>query len=668
MEAEIAILLSNKNASEPIGAFDGLVACCLKHVGRTYLVTSPNQQFIPLPVMGDQETRMRTDMRYGAADFAMYPQPLMSTQSHLPLIRKKPSNDKDPRAILWWNPTHADFVASTNGLVDGLGEISSSKLAALILHKSSISREADAFILDSAGHSQLSKDSVRSIKTHLDHSLQRLSRLKMTYSQMVLNVVDFQRTFLELEAFLCYMTVVRPRFGGWKNAALVVHESLGTFTKDPQAAQKLFDAGVPLWFIREWDGKAIKSNILAVVVPIQPHNLVCIQDTTPPSSTIAVTPFGSSRGYEAIVHRSIDIVLCPDTLSTPFPANSPPPPVALSSSSSSASRSSAITRNVPARPHNQSQRRVADPYVKPTFGGRNKFLPLENRYAPYAIPAWTEGLKKVDYAPINYKNVYKEAVGYCVPEPGLIACSARIAHMLTNWLQIRPAWLACLGGGGRGLKNQTWRDILSSDVRNPPLPSTSTASKSSQRRNGALECLQKTLGPRDIQQAQESVPRWNGQTISPNELPDENVVRQVLWELYELNFHEELFALDTVIQPRSLSSNSRASYDRYDLLMQCFERFRSPQVNDSDVGLAHHDFRERLVFLQHLARVMLSWPGHPPCVDHLVTVDSRRLGVLVGETNAALTEVEMARFYCQTFFNEFGRAAQIPHRLYKADR
>ncbi|PPQ81169.1 hypothetical protein CVT24_007936 [Panaeolus cyanescens] len=667
MEAETAVLLSNKNSSEPIGAFDGLVACCLKHAGKTYVVTSPNQRYIPLPIIGDQETRMRSDMRYGAADFAMYPQPLISTQSHLPLIRKKPSDDNDPRAVLWWNPTLADFVPSTNSLVDGLGEISSSKLAALILHKSAISPEVNAFLLESAAHSKLSKDSVRSIKTHLNHSLQRLSRLKMTYSQMVLNVVDFQRTFLELEAFLCYMTVVRPRFGGWQNTASEVHKTLGTFTKDPQAAQKLFDAGVPLWFIREWDGKNIKSNILAVVVPVQPHTLLCIQETTPPSSTIAVSPFGSSRGYEAIIHRSVDIVLCPDTLSSSDPANSPPPPVS-SSLSSSASRSSTNTGHLTARRNNQSQRRVADPYVKPNFGGRNKFIPLETRYAPHAIPSWTVALKKVDNAPINYKHLYREAVGYSIPEPGLIACSTRIVRMLSNWLQIRPAWLACLGGGGRALKNQVWRDILSSDLKGPTPTSTSASTRSSQHRNSALYCLQKTLGPRDIQQARTSVPCWKGEVFSPDELPNENIVRQVLWELYELNFHEELFALDTVMQPRYLSTNSRASYDRYDLLTRCFERFRSPQVNDSDVGLAHHDFRERLVFLQHLARVMVSWPGCLPCVDQLLNVDQRRLGVLIGETNAALIEEEMAMFYCQTFFNEFGRAAQIPHRLYKSDR
>ncbi|PPR04428.1 hypothetical protein CVT24_013248 [Panaeolus cyanescens] len=186
---------------------------------------------------GDQETRMRTDMRYGIVDPMMYPQPLVC-----------PSPGE--------NPTPADFVPSTNGLVDGLGEISSSKLASLILHEASISPKVDAFLLDSATHSKFSKD------------------------------------------------------------------NLGTLTKDPQAAQKLFDGCVPLWFIREWDGKQIKSNVLAVVFPIQPHTLVCVQETTSPFPIIAFRPFGSTRGYEAIIHRSVDIVLCLDTLSTTLPANS----------------------------------------------------------------------------------------------------------------------------------------------------------------------------------------------------------------------------------------------------------------------------------------------------------------------------------------------------------
>jgi hypothetical protein len=45
----------------------------------------------------------------------------------LALSPRQPKDPKDPLAIMWWNPTRADFFPLENGVLDGMGQLSTSK-------------------------------------------------------------------------------------------------------------------------------------------------------------------------------------------------------------------------------------------------------------------------------------------------------------------------------------------------------------------------------------------------------------------------------------------------------------------------------------------------------------------------------------------------------------
>ena len=55
----------------------------------------------------------------------------MLFRSHLGAIPRKPDDPNDPLSIMWWDPTGDDFESFGGSLVDGLGQLSGSKVLSL---------------------------------------------------------------------------------------------------------------------------------------------------------------------------------------------------------------------------------------------------------------------------------------------------------------------------------------------------------------------------------------------------------------------------------------------------------------------------------------------------------------------------------------------------------
>ena len=93
------------------------------------------------------------------------------------------------------------------------------------------------------------------------------------------------------------------------------------------------------------------------------------------------------------------------------------------------------------------------------------------------------------------------------------------------------------------LSNQSWRTYLSIDNTVPGKGDT----KAARRRQETLDMLlPKTDMYSGVERQSGSMGPivWQGREYSPGALPPENIVREILWELYELNFIYELQSLD----------------------------------------------------------------------------------------------------------------------------
>jgi hypothetical protein len=297
-------------------------------------------------------------------------------------------------------------------------------------------------------------------------------------------------------------------------------------------------------------------------------------------------------------------------------------------------------------------------------GDRNKFSPLDSTYAPYPIPAWSAALQAVDQSPSNLVEASKSTQSYghyAFPDPGLFIHPTTAAKYIQSWLRVRDAWFMRVAKEpSLALSNQSWRTFMSIDnaVRGKG------ETKASLRRQEVLDIIlpSSDMYPGVERRSDLMGPIiWRGTEYPSGALPPEKVVREILWELYEVNFIHELQSLDRrACRDLDLSDDAQL-LDRQTVISQCFHRssFRHVSIPSENLGLADDSFDNRFRFITGLVYVMNSWKGDKPHVltgnpfDFQLTPDA-----------AIETEKVVAQYYCQQFFNYFGRAAQVPHRLF----
>jgi hypothetical protein len=154
---------------------------------------------------------------------------------------------------------------------------------------------------------------------------------------------------------------------------------------------------------------------------------------------------------------------------------------------------------------------------------------------------------------------------------------------------------------------------------------------------------------------------WQGREYPSGVLPPEDVVREILWELYELNFIHELQSLDRRACDNVDLLNAAQLFDRQIVISQCFQTssFRHVAIPSKNLGLADDDFDKRFQFITALVTVVHSWKGEKPA-----PLAGDLLDLQLSPNEAKEMEYIVTKYYCQQFFNYFGRAAQVPHRLF----
>jgi hypothetical protein len=83
-------------------------------------------------------------------------------------------------------------------------------------------------------------------------------------------------------------------------------------------------------------------------------------------------------------------------------------------------------------------------------------------------------------------------------------------------------------------------------------------------------------------------------------------------------------------------------------------------VQQANSGLQAHDWRERLLFLLALRALMRDLDGLKPTPLLLPDLASHNM---YAKVDVQQLEDHIARFYMQTFYHLFGRAAVVPTRL-----
>jgi hypothetical protein len=279
--------------------------------------------------------------------------------------------------------------------------------------------------------------------------------------------------------------------------------------------------------------------------------------------------------------------------------------------------------------------------------GRDKFDVYESPLMPLPIPVWRDALKAVgrDEVPASYRT------RYLFPEAAIFASTneARRAKFFATWNVFRPACILRVFSAeslASPLSGQQWRDFLLDGL----LARSQVPSVARQREQvkaifaDVLDELHIDFCP---------PPSNHFPTVPVDE------AQKILWELTELNFRFELLALD---KHASGSSTHRDENERQAMVLKCFDvaSLVAADVRQANSGLQAHDWQERLPFLLALRALMRDWGGLKPTPLLLPDLASHNMYT---EVDVQQLEEHVARFYTQTFYRSFGRAATVPTRL-----
>jgi hypothetical protein len=234
--------------------------------------------------MQSTEVKLRADIRYGPDDPTLWPQPWIEYYCHLGAIPRKPDDPSDSLSIMWWDPTRDDFQNFGGSLVDGIGELSGSKLLSLRKMMSSMESRVEDHKRAFPSPNKLLLLLLRAMQD----TFTRLDSLKTTFTEMKVGVTEFQRFYLEIYGCLDYLKIYKPRMDGTRPPAESVMNCIGTITNIPHIVQHFHTAGLPVWFLRPsttWDSPT-RCNILETVTPLNPADVLCVSEHYPPFPAI----------------------------------------------------------------------------------------------------------------------------------------------------------------------------------------------------------------------------------------------------------------------------------------------------------------------------------------------------------------------------------------------
>ena len=226
---------------------------------------------IPFPSWGDYSIHLQADLWYGADDTILWPQAFVPEYPHLTAIWHKPTNPNDPLSIMWWNPTLFDFLLCPNSLVVGLGQLNPARYKNLYNCQCELNTHVHAYVLAAEKLSIL----IQNLLHTMNHSEVHICSLQTTFFKITFGVTEFQRCFLEVLSLINFLEIYEPHIQGQAPCATSAADCHGTFTNNPQFAQQLFDASLPLYLIRTHElVEANNPELLDFVSYFMPTDLI----------------------------------------------------------------------------------------------------------------------------------------------------------------------------------------------------------------------------------------------------------------------------------------------------------------------------------------------------------------------------------------------------------
>ncbi|KAL0572514.1 hypothetical protein V5O48_009456 [Marasmius crinis-equi] len=660
--------------SKPIRFYEGRVATTSED--DKVLLTTPNNLYIVPPLMGLRSIRMRKDLHFGEEDPLWFPQPYIPGLGYLSVIPFPTSDPSSPHAAAWKPPAEAHFIpAASTDPSHGLGMLSPALRGPLQKAFAALNQRINDYVLDERGKgkesSGLREDKVTTRYIFdLKFLFARLASLS-SYREAAMTYALCQRAYLELTARVDWLTTYRRRVDDPSSVRpLDDAKVVGALTGDDETAMRLFHAGIPFWFSQPLVKKEhtrvdrwIQLDQATVLQRIIDNGInFSLEDASPPHSVIFEGPIADPNRY--IKMRDF---LRKSSTTNVYMTNSSP--MASTSTSSQPTSGPSRTPKVSNRYH---------PTGAPTSsnaqpGDRNKFVDVQSQLMPPALKNWA---KAAQDAGAGFDPNVSDPTGYALPDPNFIAGMQNTvtqAAFVTTWLKLRPVLLYRLQSPTFDLiPTKKWRVVLGLEVYGHE--SNTVAAK---KRKEQQEMLQKCLdsggmgGSIDLENLSVTPVVWQGTPLVPFSLPAASIVREILWESFEINFRYELVALDRVCYRTDASAAQRES-EVLGLITHLESSLVPDGIKKANIGFASrelHSASGRRHALNGLLEVMKGWAGGPGQLPRPLddTAVSARLDIVqtqeVGLPELEALEYALVHHYVSVFRVTFRRAPLLPHSL-----
>ena len=218
---------------------------------------------------------------------------------------------------MWWNLTHSHFFPVENGVLDGLGSLSTSTYWMFQDMSKELKERIEIYKKRSSSNTQLTL-----LVLAMDDALIRMGSLKSPFGLMWFKITEFQCLYLEIYAFFDYMEIYKPCMDGHQPPATTVTNCIGAFTNKPEIAQYFYRASLPIWFIRPWKTGPFLYNVLSVVTPA---DSLCISPHEPPFPVIYRGYMNIREKHDAIQSYSQKWLIFKDPFQDDPPSKDPEP-------------------------------------------------------------------------------------------------------------------------------------------------------------------------------------------------------------------------------------------------------------------------------------------------------------------------------------------------------
>jgi hypothetical protein len=664
---------------------------------------------VPLYYFDPQPLRARADGRFGLEDCWQHPQVWVEKFGWAPAIMRKPSALVLPDhryRFLWWTPVLADYVLLQGSAFADFGKLNQDATKHL--------KDLQVFISERVRKFEEQNQSstianMRFYEASMRSTCTRLQDCPMTFRDVVGQVAEFQRLALDLLGMLDYMDIFHHRTIDYSCGHPSADSTrMGCFTSNPEVAHRLFLAALPVWLIRFDYSLPPTIKIKSVVAYTPPSKDIVVDDWHNQSGNACPYPVLHHGTSGADRHKAsrqlgrafadlpdleppvIDSSIGKATPSTSSSTGSSRPAPCKSFMADFAFRVLTTTISDPQHTRGKKNKNPSthrDIHVNLSGGNNSQTNPGANRdkwedvasdLIPPDIPFWTTALRTVDRNRARIRlDLPVQDKGYAFPDPNSLAALPpdKQAQKLCAWLSLRGATCAGVftqagrkpptGSGAIWRVATDWNQIaMIPDHPDYPAINNDKKSKAAKLRHAVKhlfgeKLLAKLRGDVEIVEWHEVELQVRDHAIVDL---DHKIVKEIIWELFEHNFRYEIVALDMAAAPSKWldDESAVARKEKISMVFGLDGKFViwSDPFPRRNTGLQANNISDRLPCLENLREVQNAWPNVP----------SNLRGASFSHVSCSGKQIEdlerdVAKFYCQTFFDYFGRPPIVPHRI-----